>query len=144
MKIIRNFGGILIGLLIALTIITIGITIDHRWFTHITKHDINSWDLVYKHWSCILKETREEFFVGLFVSSSIGSFVGGIATALIVKKAKAAYSMVVGLILLFIASGELVLIANHPLWYKFTFWLAFFPFSWLGSKIIEKFTEQKN
>jgi hypothetical protein len=142
MKIIQNFGGILMGLFVALLIITIGITIDHRWFKPVTSHEINHWADVYKHWSCILKETRQEFFIGLFISCSIGSLVGGIVTAMIVKKAKVAYSMVVGLILLFIASFEVILIKNHPVWYRFTFWLAFFPFSWIGSKIIEKVTEK--
>jgi hypothetical protein len=142
MKVLRTFVGIFAGFLVAMTIISVGVTIDHRWFAHVSNHEINNWTDLYKHWGCILKGTREEFFISLFISCCLGSFFGGIVTALLVPKAKVAYSMLVGLMLLIIAFFELVFIPNHPDWYKFTIWFAFFPFSWMGSKIVEKLIEK--
>ncbi len=144
MNLIRNFIGVIIGLVLAATIITVGITIDHRWFSEVVSHEINSWQDVYTYWRQVLVGAREEFFIGLFISFCIGSLLGGIVTALIVTKAKPAYAMLVGLILSIVAYIEVLIIPNHPFWYKIAIWFAFFPFAWMGSKIIEQITNNKN
>ncbi len=144
MNILRNFIGIIFGLATALTIVTIGLRIDSRWYSDITSHDINSWKDLYNNWRVVLNGVREEFFISLFISSCLGVFFGGITTALIVKRAKVAYGLLIGLILSLISHLELIFIPNHPLWYKIAIWFAFFPIAWVGSKFIEYLTESKN
>ena len=83
------------------------------------------------------------FFVALLVSTGIASTIGGITTAFIVKKAKVAYAILIGFILLFLAVLDIVFFGYHPTFYQIGIFLTIFPFSWVGGKIIEVIFNQR-
>ena len=69
--------------------------------------------------------------------------MGGIVTAIIVKYAKVAYAILIGFILLFIGMLDIIIFPYHPTFYKILIFLTFFPFAWMGGKIIEVIYERK-
>lgn len=138
MNFLRNTFAVFIGLLIATAIITIGLRINSEWITYsgITPFD---------KWEKLLEDMKNDswFFVALLISSGIASTLGGITTALLVKYAKVAYSMLIGFILLFLAVLDIILFDPHPTFYQIGIFLTFFPFSWIGGKVIEVFFSKK-
>ena len=74
--------------------------------------------------------------------SGLGTTVGGVATAIIVKYAKVAYAILIGFIMLFIAMLDVIIFPYHPTFYKISIFLTFFPFSWIGGKIVEVLYER--
>lgn len=132
MNFLRNTFAVFIGLLVGMAIITLGLRINSEWITYsgITPFD---------KWEQLLKDMRNnsDFFVALLISSGLASTIGGIVTALLVTYAKVAYAMLIGFILLFLAVLDIVLFTPHPTFYKIGIFLTFFPFSWVGGKIIE-------
>lgn len=83
------------------------------------------------------------FFGFLLFISGLGTTVGGVATAIIVKYAKVAYAILIGFIMLFIAMLDVIVFPYHPTFYKVSIFLTFFPFSWIGGKIVEVIYERK-
>lgn len=138
MNFLRNTFAVFIGLLVAMVIITIGLRINSEWITYsgITPFD---------KWGKLLEDMKNNswFFIALLISSGIASTLGGIITALLVKYAKVAYAMLIGFILLFLAVLDIILFAPHPTFYQIGIFLTFFPFSWIGGKIIEVFFNKK-
>ncbi len=130
MSILRNSIGILLGLVIALSIITIAVNIDPNWIEY---ND----NFVFKHWQKVVRSARPEFFVALLISEGIGSMVGGITTAIIVKEAKAAYAMLIGFILFIVAVFDVFITKGQPTFYEVGIFFVFFPFSWLGGEIVD-------
>ena len=124
MNFLRNTFAVLIGLFVAMVVITIGLRINSEWITYsgITPFD---------KWSQLL------------ISSGLASTIGGITTALLVKYAKVAYAMLIGFILLFLAVLDIIFFASHPIFYQIGIFLTFFPFSWVGGKIIEVIYHRK-
>ncbi len=68
--------------------------------------------------------------------------IGGVVTALGVKYAKVAYAILIGFILLFIAMLDVIIFPFHPTFYKISIFLIFFPFSWIGGKVVEVLTNK--
>lgn len=138
MKILRNTIAVLVGLLVAMLIITVGLRLNSEWITY-------SGFTPFDKWGKLLYDMRRNasFFATLLLSTGIASTIGGIVTAILVKYAKVAYAMLIGFILLFLAVLDIVIFPYHPTFYKIGVFLTFFPFSWLGGKIIEKFFTKK-
>ena len=138
MSFLRNTFAVLLGLGVAMLIITIGLRINSEWITY-------SGFTPFEKWSRLLEDMRgnNSFFVALLISTGIASTIGGITTAFIVKKAKVAYAILIGFILLFLAVLDIVFFGYHPTFYQVGIFLTFFPFSWIGGKIVEIFFSKK-
>lgn len=132
MNFIRNIIGVAAGLLVAGLIITLGIRMNPKWVTF----DAFS---PFKQWSNFLRSMQHDkgFFWFLLFISGLSTTVGGVVTAIIVKYGKAAYAILIGFIMLFIAVLDVVVFPYHPTFYKILIFLTFFPFSWIGGKITE-------
>jgi predicted MFS family arabinose efflux permease len=132
MNFLRNTFGVLVGLAVASFVISLGIRLNPVW--------INYREFApFTHWENLLKSVRHEpyFYIVLLFSSGIGSTIGGITTAIIVKYAKVAYAILIGFILLFVAMLDIIIFPYHPIFYKISIFITFFPFSWFGGKIVE-------
>jgi hypothetical protein len=132
MNFLRNTLGVLAGLVIAALIITLGIKIDSEWVTY-------KQFAPFDHWEALLKsvQRKDSFFVALLFFGGLGVTFGGVVTAMIVKYAKVAYAILIGFIMLFIAMLDIIIYPYHPVFYKISIFLVFFPFSWVGGKITE-------
>lgn len=138
MNFLRNTLGILAGLAVAVLIITFGIRLDAAWVNH-------QEFAPFKHWEMLLQKVqhKELFFVSLLLFGGLGVSFGGIVTAIIVKYAKVAYAILIGFIMLFIAMLDIIIYPYHPVFYKISIFLVFFPFSWIGGKITEIIYERR-
>lgn len=128
---IRNTIAFLAGLLIALTIITFSVMINDYWITY------NYKGIPLEHWRSVVGTAKGEFFLALIIASGVASIFGGVVCALIVKKAKSAYAMLIGFVLLLLAITDIILIKGHPTWYKVSIFFVFFPCSWLGAELVD-------
>jgi len=135
--ILRNFFAVLLGLAVAMAIITFGITLNDNWI----EYDYSRFP--YEHWNRVIKyaartpEIRDEFFLALLFSNGVGAIFGGLVTAIIVPKAKKAYAVFVGFILFLIALGDVIFTAYHPTWYEVSILPVLFFFSWLGGLVTD-------
>lgn len=138
MNFLRNTLGVLAGLMVAALIITFGVKIDSEWVTY-------SEFAPFEHWGLLLKsvQDKDSFFVALLFFGGLGVTVGGVVTAIIVKYAKVAYAILIGFIMLFIAMLDIIIYPYHPVFYKISIFLVFFPFSWIGGKITEVIYERR-
>lgn len=134
---IRNTIAVLAGLLVALAIITFSVMINSYWIPYDYK------GLPIEHWRSVVRTAKEEFFIALLISAGVASLMGGIVCALIVKTAKKAYAMLIGFILLLTAIATLFIFKGYPTWYTVSIFFIFFPFSWLGAKIVEWIQKRK-
>ena len=137
MSFLRNTFAVLLGLGVAMLIITIGLRINSEWITY-------SGFTPFEKWSRLLEDMRGNswFFVALLISTGVASTIGGITTALIVKKAKVAYAILIGFILLFLAVLDIVFFGYHPTFYQIGIFLKFrfgriCEFSCDGFKILQ-------
>lgn len=132
MNFLRNTFSVLLGLSIVGVVISLGIRTNPNWITFdaFTPFD---------HWSRFLQSMQGNngFFLFLLFISGVGTTIAGIVTAICVKYAKVAYALLVGFMMLFIAMLDVVIFPYHPTFYKISIFLVFFPFSWLGGKIVE-------
>lgn len=138
MNFLRNTFAVIIGLLVAGFIITLGVKLNPSW--------INYDQLTpFQQWASVLRSVQHKpyFFVALLISAGVASTVGGVIAAIIVKYAKVAYAILIGFILLFIAMLDIIIFPYHPTFYKITIFLIFFPFAWMGGKITEVIYERK-
>jgi predicted MFS family arabinose efflux permease len=138
MNFIRNTFAVIVGLAIAGLIITLGIRIFPQWITFDAFAP-------FEHWQRFLQSMQNDgaFFGFLLFISGLGTTVGGVATAIIVKYAKVAYAILIGFIMLFIAMLDVIVFPFHPTFYKISIFLTFFPFSWIGGKIVAVIYERK-
>jgi predicted MFS family arabinose efflux permease len=138
MNFLRNTFAVLIGLVIAGLIITLGIRIFPQWITFEAFAP-------FEHWQRFLESMKDDntFFGFLLFISGLGTTVGGVVTAMIVKYAKVAYAILIGFIMLFIAMLDVIVFPYHPTFYKISIFLTFFPFSWIGGKIVSIIYERK-
>lgn len=138
MNIIRNTLAVLIGLAAAMLIITLGIRMFPQWITF-------DGFTPFERWSSFLKSMNKDpdFFWFLLLISGLATVVGGVFTALIVKYAKVAYAILIGFIMLFLAMLDVIIFPYHPTFYKIGIFLTFFPFSWIGGKIVEVIYDRK-
>lgn len=138
MNFLRNTFGVLAGLAVAALIITFGIKIDSDWITYREFAPFEHWDLLLQS-----VKGKDSFFVALLFFGGLGVTFGGIVTAIIVKYAKVAYAILIGFIMLFIAMLDIIIYPYHPVFYKISIFLIFFPFSWVGGKITEVIYERR-
>lgn len=138
MNFCRNTLAVLAGLLVAALIITLGIKIDSTWITYTEFAP-------FEHWETLLKSVQHKnsFFIALLFFGGLGVTFGGVVTAIIVKYAKVAYAILIGFVMLFIAMLDIILYPYHPVFYKISIFLIFFPFSWIGGKITEVIYERR-
>jgi len=138
MNFLRNTFAVIIGLVIAGLIITLGIRIFPQWITFEAFAP-------FEHWQRFLQSMQDDkaFFGFLLFISGLGTTVGGVVTAMIVKYAKVAYAILIGFIMLFIAMLDVIVFPYHPTFYKISIFLTFFPFSWIGGKIVSVIYERK-
>jgi predicted MFS family arabinose efflux permease len=138
MSFIRNTFAVLVGLVIAGLIITLGIRVFPQWVTFEAFAP-------FEHWHRFLESMKhnDAFFGFLLFISGLGTTVGGVVTAMIVKYAKVAYAILIGFIMLFIAMLDVIILPYHPTFYKISIFLIFFPFAWMGGKIVEVIYERK-
>lgn len=132
MNFLRNTFAVLVGLVIAGLIITLGIRAFPKWVTFDAFAP-------FEHWQRFLESMKnnDAFFGFLLFISGLGTTVGGVVTAMIVKYAKVAYAILIGFIMLFIAMLDVIILPYHPTFYKISIFLVFFPFAWMGGKIVE-------
>lgn len=138
MNFLRNTLGVLCGLAVAGVIISLGVRIDSSW--------VNYDEFApFEHWEKLLKsvENRSGFFWVLLISSGLGATFGGITTAIIVKYAKVAYALLIGFMMLFIAMLDIIIFPYHPTFFKILIFITYFPFAWIGGKIVEVIYERK-
>ncbi len=137
MNFLRNTLAVIVGLGIAGLIITLGIRVFPQWVTFEAFAP-------FEHWQRFLQSMQNDnaFFGFLLFISGLGTTVGGVATAIVVKYAKVAYAILIGFIMLFIAMLDVIVFPYHPTFYKISIFLTFFPFSWIGGKIVEIFYER--
>ena len=134
---LRNFLAVVLGLAVALVIITFGITLNENWI----EYDYSKFP--YEHWNRVIRyaartpEVRDEFFLALLFSCGIGAIFGGLVTAIIVTKAKKAYAVFVGFILFVIALLDVIFTPHHPTWYELSIMPVLFFFSWLGGLVTD-------
>lgn len=138
MNFFRNLIGVLAGLFVAAVIISLGVRINTEWITYTEFAP-------FKHWEQLLYNVRDKdyFFVALLFFGGLGVTFGGVITALVVKYAKVAYAILIGFIILFIAMLDIIIYPYHPTFYKISIFLIFFPFSWIGGKIVEIIYERR-
>ena len=138
MNFLRNTFAVILGLVVAALLISLGVRLNSSWITYDGFSAFQKWESVLKS-----VEHKPYFFVALLISSGIAATVGGVVTAIIVKYAKVAYAILIGFILLFIAMLDIIIFPYHPTFYKILIFLTFFPFSWIGGKITEVIYERK-
>ncbi|WP_417427703.1 hypothetical protein [Halpernia sp.] len=138
MNFLRNTFAVIVGLLVAGFIITLGIRLNPSWINYDQLTPFQQWDSLLKS-----VQHKPYFFVVLLISTGVASTVGGVITAIIVKYAKVAYAILIGFILLFLAMLDIIIFPYHPTFYKITIFLTFFPFAWMGGKITEVIYERK-
>ncbi|WP_027380361.1 hypothetical protein [Chryseobacterium daeguense] len=138
MSFIRNTFAVIVGLGIAALTITLGIRVFPQWVTFDAFAP-------FEHWQRFLESMQHDdaFFGFLLFISGLGTTIGGVATAIIVKYAKVAYAILIGFIMLFIAMLDVIIFPYHPTFYKISIFLTFFPFSWIGGKIVAVIYERK-
>ena len=137
MDFLRNTLGVLAGLAVAALIITLGVKIDSDWVTY-------KEFAPFEHWGLLLESVqgKDSFFIALLFFGGLGVTFGGVVTAIIVKYAKVAYAILIGFILLFIAMLDIIVFPYHPTFYKILIFIVYFPFAWLGGKIVEVIYER--
>lgn len=137
MDFLRNTLGVLIGLAVAGLIITLAVRINPDWITYQYFSPFQSWERFLKN-----NQNNNNLYWVLLFSSGVAATVGGIVTAIIVRRAKVAYAILIGFILLFIAMLDIIIFPYHPTFYKILIFLTYFPFSWMGGKIVEVLYER--
>ncbi len=136
--VLRNVLAVIIGLAFALVFMTTAITsVATAYGWEVDGLIFDEWRHVIKHFARLSEASHERgFFWSLLISSGLGSMIGGTITAIIVKRAKLAYAMLIGFILLIIGLLDVVFTPYHPFWYEVTLLPILFFFSWLGGKIV--------
>lgn len=140
---VRNTLSVMAGLALAITIITLAITANKLWFDELDSIDLVQKGDVYLYWQSVIKQAPTNFFIALLVSCGVGATIGGVLTAFLVKQARQAYAILVGLVLFLMAVADIIIFTDHPTWYEIGLFVIFFPFSWLGGKIVDTLMEEK-
>lgn len=140
MSFLRNTFAVFVGLFVAMILISFGVRLNSEWITYSGFTPFEKWGQLLAH----MQQRQDSwFFLALLISSGVASTIGGIATAILVKVAKVAYAMLIGFTLLFLAVLDIIIFPYHPTFYKIGIFLTFFPFSWVGGKIIEVIYKNK-
>ena len=135
--VLRNTIAVIIGLIIIFLIIQFGLLYNANRL---------GWDdKVFPEWRHIIKffshgegkKHEVQFFGSMLAISGIAALIGGVITALIVRRAKQAYTMFVGFILLIVALGDVLITPYHPTWYEIAICPVLFLSSWIGGLFVD-------
>ena len=135
--VLRNTIAVIIGLIIIFLIIQFGLLYNANRL---------GWDdKVFPEWRHIIKffshgegkKHEVQFFGAMLAVSGIAALIGGVITALIVRRAKQAYTMFVGFILLIVALGDVLITPYHPTWYEIAICPVLFFSSWIGGLFVD-------
>lgn len=138
MDFLRNTIGVIVGLVVSGLVISLGVRINPDWIVYDYFSPFQQWEkFLYS------MKDNQQFFAYLLFLSGLSTTIGGVTTAIIVRRAKVAYALLIGFILLFIAMLDVILYPFHPTFYKICIFLTFFPFSWIGGKVTEMIYKNK-
>ena len=135
--VLRNTIAVIIGLAIIFLIIQFGLIYNANRL---------GWDdKVFPEWRHIIKyfshgegkKHEVQFFGSMLAISGIAALVGGVITALIVKRAKQAYTRLVGFVVLIVALGDVLFTPYHPTWYEIAICPVLFFSSWIGGLFVD-------
>ncbi|MBF0596529.1 hypothetical protein [Faecalibacter rhinopitheci] len=136
--VLRNIIGVITGLIVVYLIVNLGITLNAERLGWTDEKVFPEWRHIIKYFTKgDGKQFEIDFFGLMLLSSGIAALCGGIVTAIIVRKAKQAYSMLIGFILLLVAFGDIIFTPYHPTWYEIAICPVLFLFSWIGGLIID-------
>ena len=135
--VLRNTIAVIIGLIIIFLIIQFGLLYNANrlgWDDKV----FPEWRHIIKFFSHKEKKKHEvQFFGSMLAISGIAALIGGVITALIVRRAKQAYTMFVGFILLIVALGDVLITPYHPTWYEIAICPVLFFSSWIGGLFVD-------
>lgn len=135
---LRNTIAVILGLVVVYLIINMGITYNAYKLGWEDEAIFPEWRHIIKYFSKGAGKPHEvQFFGMMLLCSGIAALSGGIVTAILVKRAKQAYSMLIGFIILLVAFGDVVITPYHPTWYEILICPVLFLFSWIGGLIID-------
>ncbi len=136
--ILRNTISVLLGLAVVYLIINLGITLNAERLGWTDEEVFPEWRHILKYFSRgDGKNYRLDFFGLMLLISGIAALCGGVVTAILVRRAKQAYAMLIGFILLLVALGDITFTPFHPTWYEILICPVLFTFSWIGGLIID-------
>ncbi len=131
-----NTIAVIVGLAVTYTVVHFGMIVNaHQlgWDQQV----FPEWRYVIKHFSRAPHQIKLQFFSLMLITSGLAALLGGITTAILVKRAKQAYAMFIGFILLLIAFGDIVFTPYHPTWYEVAICPVLFLFSWIGGLLVD-------
>ena len=131
MEFLRNTLAVVVGLFVSAMVISLGIRLNADWVTFTNFTPFQNWETFLEK-----RQNDAEFYWILLLLSGISATIGGVISAMIVRYAKVAYALLIGFILLFLAMLDIIKFPYHPTFYKIGIFLTFFPFSWVGGKIV--------
>ncbi len=131
MEFLRNTLAVVAGLFVSAMVISLGIRLNADWVTFTNFTPFQNWETFLEK-----RQNDTEFYWILLLLSGISATIGGVISAMIVRYAKVAYALLIGFILLFLAMLDIIIFPYHPTFYKIGIFLTFFPFSWVGGKIV--------
>ena len=131
MEFLRNTLAVVVGLFVSAMVISLGIRLNADWVTFTNFTPFQNWETFLEK-----RQNDTEFYWILLLLSGISATIGGVISAMIVRDAKVAYALLIGFILLFLAMLDIIIFPYHPTFYKIGIFLTFFPFSWVGGKIV--------
>lgn len=131
MEFLRNTLAVVAGLFVSVMVISLGIRLNADWVTFTNFTPFQNWETFLEK-----RQNDTEFYWILLLLSGISATIGGVISAMIVRYAKVAYALLIGFILLFLAMLDIIIFPYHPTFYKIGIFLTFFPFSWVGGKIV--------
>lgn len=131
MEFLRNTLAVVAGLFVSAMVISLGIRLNADWVTFTNFTPFQNWETFLEK-----RQNDTEFYWILLLLSGISATIGGVISAMIVRYAKVAYALLIGFILLFLAMLDIIIFPYHPTFYKIAIFLTFFPFSWVGGKIV--------
>ena len=131
MEFLRNTFAVVVGLFVSDMVISLGIRLNADWVTFTNFTPFQNWETFLEK-----RQNDTEFYWILLLLSGISATIGGVISAMIVRYAKVAYALLIGFILLFLAMLDIIIFPYHPTFYKIGIFLTFFPFSWVGGKIV--------
>lgn len=131
MEFLRNTLAVVVGLFVSAMVISLGIRLNADWVTFTNFTPFQNWETFLEK-----RQNDTEFYWILLLLSGISATIGGVISAMIVRYAKVAYALLIGFVLLFLAMLDIIIFPYHPTFYKIGIFLTFFPFSWVGGKIV--------
>lgn len=131
MEFLRNTLAVVVGIFVSAMVISLGIRLNADWVTFTNFTPFQNWETFLEK-----RQNDTEFYWILLLLSGISATIGGVISAMIVRYAKVAYALLIGFILLFLAMLDIIIFPYHPTFYKIGIFLTFFPFSWVGGKIV--------